>query len=100
MKALQFSASAAKFLVLKPLGALFPSLFYKGLLATVKFVDIPEPALPGPDWVKLRTLMCGFCGSDQSLIFLKDSPPPRPLPPFPVCSGMSCAGRSSRLEKV
>ena len=30
MNALQFSASTAKFLVLKPLGALFPSLFYKG----------------------------------------------------------------------
>jgi len=43
MKALQFSASAAKFLVLKPLGALFPSLFYKGPLATVKFVDIRNP---------------------------------------------------------
>lgn len=92
MKALQFSASAAKFVVLKPLGALFPSLFYRGPLATVKFVDIPEPALPGPGWVKLRTLMCGFCGSDQSLIFLKDSPTASPFTSFPCVLGHELCG--------
>lgn len=99
MKALQFSASAAKFLVLKPLGALFPSLFYKGPLATVKFVDIPEPALPGPDWVKLRTLMCGFCGSDQSLIFLKDSPTASPFTSFPCVLGHELCGEITEVGK-
>ncbi len=92
MKALQFSASAAKFLVLKPLGALFPFLFYKGPMATVKLVDIPEPVLPGPDWVKIRTLMCGFCGSDQSLIFLKDSPTASPFTSFPCILGHELCG--------
>jgi len=99
MKALQFSASAAKFLVLKPLGALFPSLFYKGPLATVKFVDIPEPALPGPNWVKLRTLMCGFCGSDQSLIFLKDSPTASPFTSFPCVLGHELCGEIVEIGK-
>ena len=99
MKALQFSASAAKFLVLKPLGALFPSLFYKGPLATVKFVDIPEPALPGPNWVKLRTLMCGFCGSDQSLIFLKDSPTASPFTSFPCVLGHELCGEIVEVGK-
>ncbi|MBE0558786.1 MAG: alcohol dehydrogenase catalytic domain-containing protein, partial [Proteobacteria bacterium] len=92
MKALQFSASAAKFVVLKPLGALFPSLFYKGPLATVRLADIPEPVLPGPDWVKLTTLMCGFCGSDQSLIFLKDSPTASPFTSFPCVLGHELCG--------
>jgi threonine dehydrogenase-like Zn-dependent dehydrogenase len=92
MKALQFSASAAKFLVLKPLGAVFPSLFYKGALATVKYVDIQEPAIPGPDWVKLKTLICGFCGSDQSLIFLKDSPTASPFTSFPCVLGHELCG--------
>jgi threonine dehydrogenase-like Zn-dependent dehydrogenase len=99
MKALQFSASAAKFIVLKPLGALFPSLFYKGPLATVKFVDIPEPTLPGPDWVKLRTLMCGFCGSDQSLIFLKDSPTASPFTSFPCVLGHELCGEIVEVGK-
>ena len=97
MKALQFSASTAKFIVLKPLGALFPSLFYKGPLATIKFVDIPEPSLPGSDWVKLRTLMCGFCGSDQSLIFLKDSPTASPFTSFPCVLGHELCGEIVEL---
>lgn len=92
MKALQFSVSTAKFLVLKPLGALFPSLFYKGPLATVRLVDVPEPVLPGSDWVKIRTLMCGFCGSDQSLIFLKDSPTASPFTSFPCVLGHELCG--------
>ncbi len=87
MKALLFSTSTTKFIVLKVLGALFSALFYKGPLATVKYADIPEPLLPGPDWVKLRTLMCGFCGSDQSLIFLKDSPTASPFTSFPCVLG-------------
>jgi threonine dehydrogenase-like Zn-dependent dehydrogenase len=92
MKALLFSASAAKFVVLKPLGALFPSLFYKGPIATVRLAEIPEPALPGPDWVKLRTLLCGFCGSDQSLVFLKDSPTASPFTSFPCVLGHELCG--------
>jgi (R,R)-butanediol dehydrogenase / meso-butanediol dehydrogenase / diacetyl reductase len=92
MKALQFSVSTAKFLVLKPLGAFFPFLFYKGPLATVKLVDRPEPVLPGPDWVKLRTLLCGFCGSDQSLIFLRDSPTASPFTSFPCILGHELCG--------
>ncbi|MFO7665914.1 MAG: alcohol dehydrogenase catalytic domain-containing protein [Desulfobacterales bacterium] len=99
MKALQFSASAAKFLVLKPLGALFPFLFYKGPLATIRLVDIAEPALPGPDWVKLRTLLCGFCGSDQSLIFLKDSPTASPFTSFPCVLGHELCGEIVEIGK-
>lgn len=99
MKALQFSVSTAKFIVLKPLGALFPFLFYKGPLATIKYVEIPEPKLPGPDWVKLKTLMCGFCGSDQSLIFLKDSPTASPFTSFPCVLGHELSGEIVEIGK-
>jgi (R,R)-butanediol dehydrogenase / meso-butanediol dehydrogenase / diacetyl reductase len=99
MKALLFSASVSKFVVLKALGALFPSLFYKGPLATVKYADIPEPSLPGPDWVKLRTLMCGFCGSDQSLIFLKDSPTASPFTSFPCVLGHELCAEIVEVDK-
>jgi hypothetical protein len=40
MKALKFSASAAKFLVLKPLGTMFPSLFSKGRWLQCKLKQI------------------------------------------------------------
>ena len=61
MKALRFSVSVPQFLTLKVLGALFPQLHYRGPLATVRLDEIPEPPLPSSSWVKIRTLLCGFC---------------------------------------
>ncbi len=29
--------------------------------------DVPEPRLPGPEWVRLRTELAGICGSDVGL---------------------------------
>ncbi|HEX5097035.1 MAG TPA: zinc-binding dehydrogenase [Acidimicrobiia bacterium] len=32
--------------------------------------DLPDPALIGPDWVVLRTRLCGICGSDTKQVFM------------------------------
>ena len=32
-----------------------------------------EPALPGPDWVKVRTIMSGICGSDLVVVMCRGS---------------------------
>jgi len=93
MKALRFAVSVPQFLVLKVLGALLPQLHYRGPLATVRLEEIPEPLLPSPSWVKIRTLRCGFCGSDQSLIFLRDSPTASPFTSFPCVLGHELAGQ-------
>jgi (R,R)-butanediol dehydrogenase/meso-butanediol dehydrogenase/diacetyl reductase len=92
MKALRFSVSVPQFLTLKALGALFPRLYYQGPLATVHLDEVRVPALPSPEWVKIRTLLCGFCGSDQSLIFLRDSPTASPFTSFPCILGHELAG--------
>ncbi|HWB67112.1 MAG TPA: alcohol dehydrogenase catalytic domain-containing protein, partial [Mycobacteriales bacterium] len=39
--------------------------------------DLPDPTLPAPDWVLIRTALCGICGSDSKQVFLEgdgDSP--------------------------
>lgn len=87
MQALQFSVNVPQWLALKVLGSASKSLYYKGPLATIKLVDIPEPALPSPQWVKLKTVACGFCASDLNLIFLKDSPTASPFTSFPSVMG-------------
>jgi len=92
MKALQFSVSVPQYLALTLLGALNKVLFYSGPLATVKLVEMPEPSLPSPDWVKVRTLMCGFCGSDLNLIMLKESPTASPFSSFPCTMGHEICG--------
>ncbi len=92
MKALQFSVSIPKYLALKVLGSVNRRLYYLGPLATVRCVDIPEPDLPSPRWVKIRSLSCGFCASDLNLIFLRDSPSASPFTSFPCVLGHEVCG--------
>ena len=92
MKALQFSISVPQFAALKVLGSISQRLYYYGPLATVRLVDVPEPALPSSDWVKIRTLICGFCGSDINLILLRDSPTASPFTSFPCTMGHELCG--------
>jgi len=92
MKALQFSVSVPQFAALKVLGSISRRFYYQGPLATIRLVDIPEPTLPSPDWVKLRTFVCGFCGSDVNLILLRDSPTATPFTSFPCTLGHELCG--------
>jgi (R,R)-butanediol dehydrogenase/meso-butanediol dehydrogenase/diacetyl reductase len=92
MKALQFSVSVPKFAALKVLGSINRRLYYDGPLATIRLVDVPEPTLPSSDWVKIRTLMCGVCGTDVNLIFLKESLTATPFISFPCTMGHELSG--------
>lgn len=97
MKALQFSVSVPQYFALKALGIFSRKLYYKGPLATLKLVDIPEPDLPTNQWVKIETLLCGFCASDLSLIFLKESPTASPFTSFPCVIGHEICGRIAAI---
>jgi (R,R)-butanediol dehydrogenase/meso-butanediol dehydrogenase/diacetyl reductase len=92
MKALQFSVSVPQFAALKVLGSINRRLYYDGPLATIRLVDVPEPTLPASDWVKIRTLTCGVCGTDINLIFLKESPTATPFISFPCTMGHELSG--------
>jgi len=92
MKALQFNVNIPKFIAAKSLGAIFGDrVFYKGPVKTLRLADIPEPALPSSDWVKLKTVYCGFCGSDLNLMRLHDSPTASPFTSFPCVIGHEIA---------
>lgn len=88
MKALQFNITVPKFIAAKGLHALLGNrVFYRGPFRSVRLVDIPEPSLLSDDWVKLKTLYCGFCGSDLNLMLLHDSPTASPFTSFPSVPG-------------
>ncbi len=94
MKALQFSINVPKFIAAKSLAAVLGRrVFYKGPVKTIRIADIPEPALPTPDWVKVKTIYCGFCGSDLNLIQLHDSPTASPFTSFPCVIGHEIVGK-------
>lgn len=93
MKALQFNVNVPQFVAAKTLRTFFGSkVFYKGPVKTVQLADVPEPRLFTPDWVKIKTLYCGFCGSDMNLILLNGSPTASPFTSFPCVLGHEIVG--------
>ncbi|MBW1683045.1 MAG: alcohol dehydrogenase catalytic domain-containing protein [Deltaproteobacteria bacterium] len=97
MKALVFFVSVPQWLALQVLGRVQRRLFYSGPLATVRLVDIPEPELPSPEWVGIKTLMTGFCASDLNLLMLKDSPTASPFASFPAVMGHEICGEIAEM---
>jgi len=72
MKAVQLIVSIPRYLLTKAVGAVYPPVFW-GPLAMLRYHEVPEPALLGPQWVRIQTRYGGICGSDMHTIFLKDS---------------------------
>lgn len=87
VKALRFSVNIPQYAVLKVLGRISTRFYHNGPLATIRLANVSIPTLPSPDWIKLKTLFCGFCGSDMSLILLKDSTMAAPFTSFPCTPG-------------
>lgn len=99
MKALLFHATFPRFIIIQALRPISSAFCYRGPFSTVKLADIPEPGLPSPQWVKIRTRLCGFCGSDLNLILLKDSPTASPFTSFPCVPGHELCGRIVEIGK-
>ncbi len=72
MQALVFENDVPRTVLTWLLGRVTPRAFV-GPTSPMRMADIPEPALPAPDWVVLRTKLCGLCGSDYKQVFLNGS---------------------------
>lgn len=93
MKALLFNVTVPRFIAAKAFGFLFgKKSFYRGPARTVRLADVPEPRIPSPEWVKIVTHYCGFCGSDLNLMLLHDSPTASPFTSFPCVFGHEIVG--------
>jgi threonine dehydrogenase-like Zn-dependent dehydrogenase len=73
MKAIQFDVSVPRYLLGKALGSLYEPFFWSGF-SCLRYGDVPEPTLPGPDWVRIQTRYGGICGTDWGLLHLHNSP--------------------------
>jgi threonine dehydrogenase-like Zn-dependent dehydrogenase len=92
MRAVVFDLSLARYALAKALGKRIPALYY-GRPSCLQLRDVPEPALRGPDWAKVRVESCGFCGSDLSTILFKMAPSMSPFSSFPSVLGHEIFGR-------
>lgn len=96
MKAIQFNFTIPRYILGKALGRLSPKFFWSGLTCT-DYKEVPEPQLPGDDWVVVKTRLGGVCGTDMSLVNLKASTYSTPLVTFPFVLGHENLGR---IEKI
>lgn len=86
MKALVFDVSIPKYVAARGLGKVFPELYYgKGSMLALK--DVRPPQKPSSEWVRLKSKLCGLCGSDLANIFLKMSPQLEPFTTSPMVLG-------------
>ncbi len=92
MKGVTFNVSVPHFLLAKTAGRVTDSAFF-GFLSGVKMRDLPEPQLPGPDWVEIEVIAGGICGSDISNLTYSASPAMEPFGSFPAVLGHEILGR-------
>jgi threonine dehydrogenase-like Zn-dependent dehydrogenase len=62
VKGLVFDLSIPKYVLAKGVGGLYPKVHY-GRGSCLSLRELASPTLPGPDWVRLRPVLSGLCGS-------------------------------------
>ncbi len=96
MKALQFRKSIPRYALLKAM-----SRRWGGPLSIrvspLTLVEISEPRLPTPQWVRIRPRLSGICGSDLATLGAKGSPYLAPLTSMPFVMGHETVGTITEL---
>src|SRR5688500_7104385 len=92
MRAVTFNVSIPNYLTSKALGRLTDAAWF-GRLSGVRYREVPEPALPDTDWVRLEVLKAGICGSDNGMLTYKGSPVMEPFASFPAVLGHQILAR-------
>lgn len=91
MKALRFERKVAKFAAASVAGRL--SAGKGATVGPLSLKDVAEPDLPADDWVRLRPLLAGICGSDLATIDGHSSRYFEPIVSFPFTPGHEVVGR-------
>ena len=83
MRALRYSKSIPRYLLMRA-GAKRVKGLQTSRLSPLRFEEIPEPELPTPQWVRVKPLLSGVCGSDLATLSAESSPYFSPItsPPF------------------
>ena len=100
MKALTFNFNYGRLAAATLLGKINPA-GYLSRMGPVSYREVPEPTLPGDDWLILETDYCGVCGSDLKQVFL-DGARDNPLTSFisfPHVMGHEAVGRVCEVGK-
>ena len=92
MKGVTFDVSSPRFILAKTAGRITDSALF-GALSGVRLRDLPDPQLPGPEWVEIEVIAAGICGSDIGNLTYASSPAMEPFGSFPAVLGHEILGR-------
>jgi len=81
--ALRYSKSVPRYLLMRAAAKRLKGL-ETSRFSPLQLEEIPEPTLPTPEWVRLKPLLSGICGSDLGTLSSENSPYFSPItsPPF------------------
>jgi threonine dehydrogenase-like Zn-dependent dehydrogenase len=78
MRAIYIDKDIPRALTVKALRRMWPGVVWSAV-SHAHVVDVAEPPLPGPRWVRVRNRQCGICASDLSLLLVKADPAAAPV---------------------
>ncbi len=83
MLALRYRKSVPRYLLMRA-GAKRIKNLETSRLSPLQLEEIPDPELPTPEWVRIKPLLSGICGSDLGTLSSENSPYFSPItsPPF------------------
>jgi threonine dehydrogenase-like Zn-dependent dehydrogenase len=73
VQAVVANVTIPRYLITRAAGRVWRSAFWSSL-SPIGLREIPEPPLPGPEWMRVRVDLAGVCGSDLHLVLLETSP--------------------------
>ncbi len=96
MKALQMTDSIPRYAATKGVSRFHGNAFW-GPLGCLRYRDVDPPALPTGEWLHIRTIYGGICGSDISTVTLHASTTTTVFTSFPFTLGHENVGVISEL---
>ena len=91
MKAVQFLGAIPRYVFSMAAGTFTRKAYYSAL-SNIVLREVEEPELLSENWVRVKTVYSGICGSDLNLILLRDSPSSSPFVSFPLTLGHENCG--------
>ncbi|MCO6452931.1 MAG: alcohol dehydrogenase catalytic domain-containing protein [Caldilineales bacterium] len=73
MRTIYVDKDIPRMLAVKAVKPVWGNVVYSRLSSS-RFVDLPDPELPGPRWIRLKNRMCGICATDLSLLTVDADP--------------------------
>ncbi len=67
MRTIYVDKNIPRILLTKVLKPVWPGVIFSSLSPT-HFVELPDPQLPGPRWVRVKNHQCGICATDLTLL--------------------------------